>query len=67
MASKTAYKKAETKKKSVAEIICERLIARTHYFGKAMILSNKRKEAPAQAQERSVEQDKSKKADVAIQ
>ena len=39
---------------------------RTHYFGKAMILSNKAKEAPAQAQERSVEQDKSKLADVAI-
>ena len=39
---------------------------RTHYFGKAMILSNKAKEASAQAQERSVEQDKSKKADVTL-
>lgn len=39
---------------------------RTHYFGKAMILSNKRKGAPAQAQERSVEQDKNKTSDIAL-
>lgn len=39
---------------------------RTHYFGKAAILSSTRKEAPNQAQEQSKEQDKEKDKGVAI-